>query len=73
MEKTLITNARSSRAKFLGVYIKRLVSNTGAAYMMKGDRGNRRVPTGNLWMSAPVLEIVKRLEKNGFVKITGSR
>jgi len=76
LEKTLITNARSDRAKFLGTYIKRLTSNTGnAIYIANGkDNGpNRRIPSGNLWMSAPILDIAKRLESKGFMKSNNNR
>jgi len=48
MEKTFITNARSSRAKFLGTYIKKLASDNGT-HFIKDKKGNsRRSPTGNL-------------------------
>nr|YP_010121869.1 hypothetical protein KQ509_mgp22 [Monilinia fructicola]QRF72245.1 hypothetical protein [Monilinia fructicola] len=76
IEKTLITNSRSQRAKFLGVYIKRAASKIGAAWMMKSkttNEPNRRTPTGNLWMTAPILEIVKKLEKNNFLTTSKSR
>jgi hypothetical protein len=47
VEKTLITNAREKRAKFLGTFIKRIASNNNTQY--KVDKGrSRRVPTGNL-------------------------
>lgn len=66
VEKTLITNAREKRAKFLGTFIKRIASNNNTQY--KVDKGrSRRVPTGNLWMSAPILEIVQKLEDKGFI------
>jgi len=72
IEKTLITNARSDRAKFLGTFIKRIASDKGTQYANKGSK-NRRVATGNLWMSAPILELVKKLEEKGFVKCQGFR
>lgn len=76
VEKTLITNARSSRAKFLGTFIKRLTSNVGnTPYIANGkdNKPKRRIPTGNLWMSAPILDIVKRLELKGFMKNSSNR
>jgi hypothetical protein len=73
MEKTLITNARSERAKFLGIYIKRIASNKGPTkcYTVKKER--RRIPTGNVWMTAPILEMIKRLEDKKFLKTVGER
>jgi len=47
VEKTLITNAREKRAKFLGTYIKRIASNKNTQYLTDKGR-SRRVPTGNL-------------------------
>lgn len=76
VEKTLITNTRSSRAKFLGVYIKRLTSNKGTSMYKSSKKDNspkRRIPTGNLWMTAPILDIVKKLETKGFIKTGNSR
>jgi hypothetical protein len=69
MEKTLITNARADRAKFLGIYIKRLANNMGPSRNLHTAKGtSRSMPTGNIWMTAPIPEIVNRLEKKGFVK-----
>lgn len=75
LEKTLITNARTDRAKFLGTYIKRLASNRNTQYLVKSPKGplctrksmSSRAPTGNLWMSAPILEIVRKLEDKGIL------
>lgn len=67
MEKTLITNARENRARFLGTYIKRLASNKSTQYRIGTKGFLKRVPTGNLWMSAPILEIVKKLEDKEFM------
>lgn len=76
-EKTLITNARNSRAKFLGTYIKRLASPEKGSTLFKNrispsnnkKNHKRRIPTGNLWMTAPILEIVKKLATKEFLKI----
>jgi len=57
IEKTLITNARAERAKFLGVQIKRLVSNKSE---MKIENG-KRLGTGNLLMTAPISTLVQKL------------
>lgn len=65
VEKTLITNAREKRAKFLGTFIKRIASNKNTHYIVKEKGQNRRAPTGNLWMSAPIHEIIKTLPTRG--------
>lgn len=66
LEKTLITNARSKRANFLGTFIKRLAS-TSHTMFQKLSKGRKRIPTGNLWMSAPILEIVDKLDNKEFM------
>ena len=48
LEKTLITNARAGRAKFLGVNIKRMASDKGQIKSIRVNNKSRRVPTGNL-------------------------
>lgn len=74
VEETLITNARSGRAKFLGTYIKRLASDVGAPKSFRARGGKmRRIPTGNLLMTAPVLDIVKRLSEKGYLQIDGGK
>jgi len=48
-EKTLITNAKSNKAKFLGTEIKRYASNRGVILTKsKSLRRNRRIPSGNI-------------------------
>lgn len=48
-EKTLITNAKSNKAKFLGTEIKRYASNRGVILTKsKSLRINRRIPSGNI-------------------------
>jgi len=66
MEKTRITNTRSNWTKFLGVTIKRITNNIGPTKMMRNLK--RRIPGGNLWMTAPILEIFDKLQEKGFVK-----
>lgn len=73
MEKTLITNARSDRAKFLGIYIKRIASNKGPTKCILANKVSRRIPTGNMWMTAPILEIAKRLESKKLLKMKKDR
>lgn len=68
-EKTLITNARTERAKFLGTYIKKLWVKGTLLTKNSKARLRRRVPGGNLWMTAPILDICKKLEKEGFMWI----
>lgn len=72
IEKTLITNARASRAKFLGTFIKKMASTRGSLFT-KVDRMSRRVAVGNLWMSAPISNLVKKLEDKLFLKRVGHR
>lgn len=74
VEKTLITNARTGRAKFLGTFIKSMASNKFTLIKSKsGDNTKRRIPVGNLWMTAPILEIVKKLEGKDFISCKGGR
>lgn len=68
-EKTLITNARAERAFFLGTQIKRLVSNKGEVKVNKG----KKIPTGNLLMSAPVPKLVDKAVDKGLLKIKNGR
>lgn len=65
-EKTLITNARSSRAK--GVHIKRLVSHNGPSLVKSTLGRKRRVATGNLIMTVPMLEIFEKMKLRGYMK-----
>ncbi len=48
IEKTLITNARERRAKFLSTYIKRTASNKTTHFKVNVKGHNKRTPTGNL-------------------------
>nr|ADZ23991.1 reverse transcriptase [Ophiostoma torulosum] len=66
-EKTLITNARKERAKFLGTYIKKLWVKGNLFTKNTKARLRKRSPGGNLWMTAPILDIKKKLEKEGFI------
>lgn len=65
-EKTLITNARSGMANFLGTKLKKNASNRGEIFS-KGLK-RKRIPAGNIRMSAPIPEIVRKLESNGFLE-----
>ena len=68
MEKTLITNARTERAKFLGTYITKNASNRGNIFTRDKWNKVRRIPSGNIRMSAPIAQIVKRLGEKGFLE-----
>nr|ATI20527.1 hypothetical protein [Juglanconis juglandina] len=66
-EKTLITNARSQEAKFLGTRIKRVASNKHMILTKSITTGRtRRIPSGNIRMSIPLKGIIKRLEDKKF-------
>lgn len=73
VEKTLITNAREKRASFLGTFIKGMASNKGSMSLKTYRGSKRRMPTGNLWMTAPILELVRRLSDKGFLTVKGGR
>lgn len=67
-EKTLITNTRRERAKFLGTLIKRMSSNKTTEFNTRRKKEiNKRSAAGNLWMTAPILEMVKKLEDKEFL------
>lgn len=68
MEKTLITNVRTGRAKFLGTIIEKNASNRGNIFTKDKWNKVRRIPAGNIRLSAPIALIVKRLEDKGFLE-----
>jgi hypothetical protein len=68
LEKTLITNARSSRAKFLSIYLKRIASNSGPQKNYKSYGISKRIPAGGIWMTAAIPEIVQRLMDKEFLE-----
>jgi len=68
-EKTLITSARTDKAKFLGTEIKRFSSNRSEIFTKsKSLKRNRRIPSGNIRMTLPLQAIVRRLMKKGFIE-----
>ncbi|KAI1818943.1 type II intron maturase-domain-containing protein [Xylaria intraflava] len=68
-EKTLITNTRTDRAKFLGTYIKRSATSLGPSERVFKSNGSRtRIPSGNIIMTAPVSGLISKLEEAGFFK-----
>lgn len=73
VEKTLVTNARTKRAKFLGTFIKKMASSKSSAEYRKYRGVKRRIPTGNLWMTAPILDLVKKLAAKEFLAIDKAR
>lgn len=65
MEKTLITNTRKEKARFLGVLISR---NTGFhTTNIKTGRKNR-IAASSVVMNAPLPSLIDKLEKNKFIK-----
>lgn len=72
-EKTKITSTKKSRAKFLSTYITRIASNH-CIRMRTNSAGRRvRIANGNLWMTAPISEIIKKLIDKGFLICNNSR
>ncbi len=68
-EKTLITNAKLNKAKFLRTVIKRYATNGGVILTKsKALRRNRRIPSGKYLNDIPLQAIVKRLASKGFIK-----
>lgn len=71
-DKTKITNTRKNRAKFLSTYIKR-VGKPEVVVKRTNEIGRKvRIPTGNLWMTAPIPEIIDKLENKGFLTKKGN-
>lgn len=68
-EKTLVTNAKKDKARFLGIEIKRFASNR-STILTKSNvlKRNRRIPSGNIWMALPLQSIVHRLVTKGFIE-----
>lgn len=57
----------------MGIFIKRLASNKGPTlrYLCKDQK--KRIPTGNLLMTAPILETIKKLKERKYLKTKGAR
>lgn len=72
-EKTLITNTRKDKAKFLGTHIQRLASATKTPFMLNKKGHSVRQPTGNLWLSAPISALIYRLCKKKFLAVVNQR
>jgi hypothetical protein len=71
-EKTLITNAGTQKAKFLGVNIQRTSSVRGEIKHFRNLRGHSvRVPTTSLTLTAPISILVDRLIDKGLAKKIG--
>lgn len=64
LEKTKITNLRTSKALFLGVELSR--TNTTKFTKVKSSSSTRRLPL-NLRMTAPIARIIKKLSDTGFI------
>lgn len=66
MEKTLITNTRKDKAKFLGVMIHRRKSH----HITKINTGRKsRIAASSIIMNAPLQTLMDKLGKNKFIKI----
>ena len=75
LDKTLITNARSGRARFLGLNVKRNTTNSISRLRnsvnnptYKGSK-HRSTRAGQILMTAPILDIIKRLVSKEFLDI----
>lgn len=49
--------------------IKRIAADKGQIKNIKVKNKTRRVPSGNLWMTAPVPELTKKLVDKGILKV----
>lgn len=72
-EKTLITNARSDQAKFLGTNIKRIASNKipTRSFWLKNKK--LRTPQGNILMRAPIAKILTKLNQKKIISIVNKK
>nr|QIJ45981.1 hypothetical protein [Calonectria ilicicola] len=69
LEKTLVTNARNERAIFLGTQIKRMASSIGDMKV----KNDRKLPSGNLLMNAPIPKLVNKMVDKGFLTIKNGK
>jgi len=73
LEKTLITNAKKDRAKFLGAELRVFKSRTHDAKkttrVYEGGLRRVRVPSGRMIILAPLERLVKKLEDQGICRI----
>lgn len=70
VEKTLITNIKKNRAKFLGAEIRSLVSRTFDNKKTKRSyKGTKRAPSGKIILLAPIEKIIKKLQDQGICKM----
>jgi len=68
MEKTLITNTRLERARFLGTDIKRQASrNLDKIITRSNGLKSKSPPSGNIIMTAPIDKITKKLLERKFL------
>ena len=76
-EKTLITNPRKGRAKFLGAELRiissRTFDNKKTTRIYKGGTRKVRVPGNRMIALAPIEKLVKKLEDQGICKIQNFR
>lgn len=67
-EKTLITNAATEKAWFLGTEINRTSSVKGEIKRFKNRKGHsQRIPTTSLIMNAPISKLVSKFRDKGLV------
>lgn len=70
IEKTLITNTRKEKAKFLGVMINRRAGN----HTSQNELGRKsRVAASTVVMTAPIPNLIDKLEKNRFIKLKNDK
>jgi hypothetical protein len=75
VSKTKITSAITSRAHFLGAYIRALTSRTNDqpnrndSFTRTGRKVRARVPQGYIRCFAPIEKIVQKLQEQGICKI----
>jgi len=79
ISKTKITSAITSRAFFLGAYIRAMSSRTNDqpnrknSYTKVGRKIRSRIPQGYIRCFAPIENIVKKLQEQGICKIVNFR
>tara|TARA_B110000046_G_scaffold171804_1_gene193011 strand:- start:16184 stop:16462 length:279 start_codon:yes stop_codon:yes gene_type:complete len=79
ISKTKITSATTSRAFFLGAYIRAMSSRTNDqpnrknSYTKVGRKIRSRIPQGYIRCFAPIENIVKKLQEQGICKIVNFR
>lgn len=74
MEKTLITNAGSEKAQFLGTELQRVSSVNGEIKRFRNMKGHlQRISTAAMIMNAPIKKIIERLKDKGIIEIRNQK